>query len=194
MDMRMKVDEIPEGLNPGDHSRKALFVIDLLKKNLTHCLPSSVNEATQKSSIVPKIDAKPFGNGEHKLSMRNLGKNIFPQVMRQKQSAFLMARGATTPLATGKRNEHLVSALFALYPGKSLLKISTLHELVDRAADYGSPETVLLFITIGISSLKLVKIAINKAEKWRELRVSVAIKPDRNCSVSNHDDSGKSRQ
>jgi hypothetical protein len=73
-----------------------------------------------------------------RVPMRNLGKNILPQVMRQKQGAFLMTGGAATTLTTGdshacmslkEGNEHFVSALLALYPGKPLLEIST-HVMV----------------------------------------------------------------
>ena len=130
MDMWVKVDEITEGLNSGDHSRKAFFVIDLLKKNISHRLPCGMNETAQKSSIVSEVYTKPFRNGEHKLAVGHLGKNILAQVVRQKQGAFLMAGGAATPLPTGECNEHFVAALLALNPGKPLLEIAALFELV----------------------------------------------------------------
>ena len=77
------------------------------------------------------------------------------------QRSPLMATGAQTPLAAGKRDEHLVGAVAAADAGKTQVQIPAAEELASHFADDGPPSAVAPLVTVIVSALKFRQVPLD---------------------------------
>lgn len=99
------------------------------------------------------------------LSTRNRFDYVFSLVDRLDQRTFLVARATTTPLMTREQNKHPMSAIVALYTGKSFAKITALEKLLQGSVNHWSPESILLFKLLDVRAFELGKVVGNDLEE-----------------------------
>jgi len=142
VNMRVKMNQVSEGLDRPDHARHAIGPAAGRLVNGANRPPSSLTKGTQQRTIVTEVEAQSLGHGEHELAVRDFSANVFGDPSGFLQGAFLVAARTDTAPATGERDEHFVLALGTPYAREPLFEIAALQKLGDRRGDDRSPETI----------------------------------------------------
>ena len=136
------MDQLAKRLDAGNHPRDHVVQLENLAVNFDHAIPSGDSEPAEEATVVTGVGAETFGDSKHQLPVRHRGADRVRYRLGGQQRSLLMATGAQTPLAAGKRDEHLVGAVAAADAGKTKVQIPAAEELASHFADDGPPNAV----------------------------------------------------
>jgi len=102
--------------------------------------------------------------------------DIFGDVQRRQQGAFLVARRAGAALLAGESHEHLVLAVRAADSGEALVQVAALQKGGHAALDDRPPETVLGSITLVVDLRKGGEMAVQQTPQLRRVWIARTVK------------------
>jgi hypothetical protein len=157
MDMRMKVDELPEGLNAGDD----ILTTEHLPINRDGGLPSGAGEFPEQPAVMATVDPQPLGDRKDELPMRDRGADGLCNRLGGEQSAFLMATWTEATLLAGEGDEHLVAAVGATDACEAEVQIAAAMESLGHVADDRRPWAVAPGVVLVVGPLQLGQVTFD---------------------------------
>lgn len=82
-------------------------------------LPGTAAQFGQQCAVEQKIDPQPFGNGKHPLAVGHLFEHLAYEAFAEGHHPLLVAWGAKVAPLARKRQQVLMPALIATYPGET---------------------------------------------------------------------------
>ena len=75
MDVRMKMEQLPKGLNASDQTGHHAFPPEHVTVDFDDAFPGSTCQQAKLAVIVTAVDTEPLGDGENNLPLRHRGTN-----------------------------------------------------------------------------------------------------------------------
>ena len=133
MEVRVKIDEAPEGLRRHDHGGdRALQSREVLGQELSGRGVGGAGEIAVERAVEEEGLAEDLGEGEDQLHIGDLGEDLFDHALGPQGGALFSARGAQPPHLAGMRDQALEAALRATQAKKTEVGISTAAEDLEK--------------------------------------------------------------
>ena len=157
VDVRVPVDQLPEGLDPGHDARHHVVAAEHGPVYVPHRLPGSPGKAAQQLAVIPEEQPEALGDREDELAVGHGFAHLFRDVHPHQDGPLLVATRADAALAAGEADKELVLAIGAANAGEALVQVAAGEEGVHRLADRGPERAVAPLVALGIDPLERVE-------------------------------------
>ena len=136
MEVGMKIDLVPEGLDDGDNTRHKCtpgYNLEIAGQRAE----GQAAEIPEELTVVLEEDAEHFGDGEDDLPVGDIQEESLLHPLAPFLKAFGMARGAEPPGAAGEHQEPLFPTLRTTDAGKPAARVAAVEIALDYLFDDG---------------------------------------------------------
>ena len=173
VEVRVEMDELSEGPDGKDTAGGGVLA-QQGAVNLEDRLPGEAGEPVEQVAVETEEDAEAFGDGPNELAMGHVEADVFGDVEAEQERAFLAATGANAALLAGKGDEELVAAVGAADPGKAVVEVAALEELVDGLVEHRPPVPELAGVAFAVDGAEVVEVLSDEAVEVRLQRLARA--------------------
>jgi hypothetical protein len=136
MEVRVKVDPIPKGLNRGDDARRDIFLCHSPEVD-GQGVDGTATEVAEEIALILEEDAEHLGDGEDHLTVRDIQKECLPHPLAPLLKALGMTRWAKSAGAAGEHQEPLLLAVRTTDAGKPAAWVAAVEIALDYLFDDG---------------------------------------------------------
>ena len=175
MDVGVEIKVFAKGVQRHDDARNALGAVQGGAEVFGEAFVGQGAEALEQVAVALEVGAQHSRDGQDIMPVGHRGHHLVQDEPGGGLDVLLVAGGAEPAALAGKGQQVLMLAMVAANPGEAALQVAAVQELVDDLGDDGAQDAVARLVSLRISRLELVVVAVGALPERRLFRISGAI-------------------